>query len=715
MVLPFYFLLLAGFVAMGNQDDALTYRNDSIGLSLRLPSEAWKLSDQSQGSATVLVFSPEADLKTRCSILHLPKAVLPDGLVTREAQLKAVLGEKYARKSYGSAMLGVSKADRLEYAVGASRTFEYGLVREEFYLIFQLAAPGKTWDDEPARSQLEAIAASFELVATKTAKLPEPDRSTSAEVRARRSAAHRRKERDFEVHAHQLQVRIDPPARTLRATDRISITSRKDDLTDIELAYSLVTVERVEAPVSIQWETRDQENKDRSWNKMLHVRLTERLPRGGELELTVHVSCADFFEAVDQQLVAEVAVVGQVREASSFSSHVAYYPIDEVNDAAVDVTFWVPTGYTAVGGGEAMPTEPSDDWSRFRYRMDGRRPRALPGGFAVGKYISSAGRSDGGMELTVHGFVGEEDAVAQRVQVAIEAANVFEQMMGLLPWKSVRIAHVRPERKETGVSLPGLILISDRFFGNFAAVDLSDGQLDRPEAAGLLVVVDELAHQWNFYATPLPNELAEGVSTFTNALFVEHRHGREAYRKNIASLREAYWVTTQIGRDVAIADPAIYETDAYRGIAFCKTAVVLDMLRTLLGDEAFFRGWHKVFGSPVSEGDGYDILQRSFGDASGKDLRWFFDLWFMQAGHPRLALQHSREEGELVITISQVQPGAPYRLQSELLVIGQDAETIRHPIQVSDTVTTVRLACGFAVKEIQFDPDELLLCRRESP
>ena len=52
----------------------------------------------------------------------------------------------------------------------------------------------------------------------------------------------------------------------------------------------------------------------------------------------------------------------------------------------------------------------------------------------------------------------------QRLKVAVESADIFEKMMGPLPWKDVRFVHVTPVRKETGVSLPGLILISDMFF-----------------------------------------------------------------------------------------------------------------------------------------------------------------------------------------------------------------------------------------------------------
>ena len=41
-----------------------------------------------------------------------------------------------------------------------------------------------------------------------------------------------------------------------------------------------------------------------------------------------------------------------MRERSSYSSHVVYYPVDADNDAAVDIRLTVPSGYTGLTGGK---------------------------------------------------------------------------------------------------------------------------------------------------------------------------------------------------------------------------------------------------------------------------------------------------------------------------------------------------------------------------
>ncbi len=700
-------LALALFIPSIPGEEEKIYNNPELGISFRLPGENWKLTDQSQGVAKVLIFSPKADLSTRCTVLYLPAMLLPEDLITREKQIKDILGEKYRRISYGKDTLGGKEANRLEYATQLTTTIEYGLKDKAFYLVFQLSAPDAAWQNQSIRKELEGIKASFRFTGEARLEPVAVDASTPAEVKARRLEAGRKETPKFELTRHELAVQIDPAAHSLKARDRITIRSGKDGLSRIELYYTVVTVDRVEPASRVTWETHDPGDKGGAGS--LEISFRKPLHEGEEILLIVDTSSQDYIQHVEGGLVQEIAVVGQVREDCCFSSHILYYPLDQVNDAAMEISFTVPLGYTAVTGGSLMETRQEKDQAFFRYKTELRKPRALPFGFAVGRYVRLEAKSGSGLPLAVYGYPGEEKRIQQRLDVAVEAADLFEKMMGPLPFEGVRFVHVTPVKKEMGVSLPGLILISDMYFSDIEAVDISDGNLNRRDALSLLIVTDELSHQWNFYAVPLPNELAEGVSTFTNALFVEHRHGHDAYRKAIAFCRNAYQVSVKLNKDAAIADPRIYQTQAYRGIAFCKVPVVLDMLRTELGDEVFFAAWRKAFQHFDEKEDGYEILERSFSEVSGRDLTRFFDQWFFTPGCPEIAVAFSREGKDLAITIRQVQKGAPYYLTGDLLIRGKKGETFRRSVTLSEAETTLNLECGFEVDSVVFDPEALLL------
>lgn len=701
-----FILIYAGHLVLAYSFEEKAYTNDEIGISLRLPNDKWVLIDQSQGAVKVLIFSPKEDMSTRCCVLYFPAGAMPEGVLTRESHLKPMLGELYNRVAYEKDMLGGKEADRLDYAVKGNLTKEYGLRDGDFYLIFQLSAPDGDWESEEMGRKLEAIKESFAFTGEANIKEPTTDLKTPAQVRElRRSLKDEVEEQDFEVERHVLAVKIDPPKQTLRASDRITVRSKRDGLNDIVLYFTLVSVQGVEPSDRVTWKTKT----GPQGTSELRIEFERPLNAGETMQLEIGTGSDDFFQTVDQTLVQEIAVLGQVREHSCYSSHVVYYPIDERNDAAMEMAFTVPEGYTAVTGGEPMGEETAGGWTTVRYGTEVRVPRALPFGFAVGRFIEAGGVSPSGLPITVYGYPGEETLVRQRLDVALEAAGLFEKMMGPLPFEAVRIAHVTPEKKEMGVSLPGLILASDGFFHDFKEIDLSDGNLERKDAMDLLLIVDELNHQWNFYASPLPNELAEGVSTFANILFVEHRHGKEAYRNGIQYCRRAYLMISKMDRDVAIADPAIYETTSYRGIAFCKVPAVLDMLRTRLGDETFFKAWRNLFLKYKGGKDGYEVMEAIFSLVSGEDLTAFFDQWFYRAGYPRIQKKLYQHRGRWAVELRQKQQGPVFPIEMDLLILGKAGEELRKKIPLPEKRTIVYLDCDFDVDQVVLDPDGLLL------
>jgi aminopeptidase N len=366
-----------------------------------------------------------------------------------------------------------------------------------------------------------------------------------------------------------------------------------------------------------------------------------------------------------------------------------------------------------VTGGRLVMTTQHDGETSYHYAFHARRPRLLPFGFAVAEYVLVEGKSKLGLPLVVYGYPGEEKLIEQRLKLAVESANLFEKMMGPLPFDVVRFAHVTPVKKEMGVSLPGLILISDGFFRDFENVDLSNGRPEGKGALSLLVVADELSHQWNFYSVPLPNELAEGVSTFTNALLVEQRHGQEAYRKMINYCANAYKASAASAQDTAIADPDIYKTLAYRGIAFCKVPVVLDMLRQELGDDLFFSGWRTAFQDFNRDEDGYKILEHAFTKVSGKDLTWFFDQWFFQSGCPEIDVEYSQTNNELQVVLRQRQKQQPYKLNGEVLIRGEGNGKVRKNVTLEGRETRFTFDPPFRVRSVIWDPGGRILAADE--
>jgi hypothetical protein len=700
-------------VALGTQPQTgKPWSDETLGLSLSLPDDSWQPRDASQGGGKTVQFSSLQAPGLRFMILAIPASAAPEGLLTREAQLKAG-NTSYQRIAYqdgagaNAARVAGEPAELLEYRrTGVSRML--GQRRGDVYLIFEIGATPELWEQPATRRTLEGIVNSLEVKGPVRLTLAEADLSTPAEVRSRRSAASATAARDVELIKHTIRAEIDPLTQSLRVTDRMRVRATKANVRAIVLGTAVVKVDSVTEPAGAKWNGAPLGQE--------HFRLTIDLERplkeGEEQELVVQLSSRDFMLSLSQQQVAEISVLGQVRDRSSWSSHVRWYPIDTANDAAVDITFVVPEGYTAVTGGRLISAESRAGKREFHYASDIRKPRLLPFGFAVARYVSSKGQSSGGLPIEIYGYPGEEKLIEQRLKLAIECAELFEKMMGKLPFEAVRAAHVTPVAKEMLVSLPGLILLSDAYYDDFADVDISNLNPSSRASMNVIGLADEMSHQWNAYKIPLPNELAEGVSTFTNALVMEKRYGVAAYRNFIRYCANTYLNGVITDKDVAPADPAIYKTPAYRVIAFCKNAVVLDMLRTEVGDETFFAGWRRVFDDYDTSRDGFDIVRDVFSRTTGADKRWFFDQWFFQSGSPYIATEHAIEGDSVAITLRQLQKQQPFRLNSEVAIRGFSGEVIREKVMIDGRETRLKVKAAFPVRDVVFDPDDRLLLRR---
>lgn len=510
----------------------------------------------------------------------------------------------------------------------------------------------------------------------------------------------------IEVARHQIDARIDPDEHRLSVEDTITLIARQEGAQEIHLYTTLVTVNAVESALPLTWETRALPAANQ-----LTISFKDALPVGEPREVIVRTSSTEFFEGTDQQLVAEIGVVGQIRPRSSWSSHVVWYPIDQRNDAAMDITLDVPDAMTGVTGGTPSGCTRSDGRARYRYVEDFRTPRILPFGFAVADYVTAEVVSEGGVHFHVFGYRGEEALIQQRVEVLAECARAFERALGPLPWSHVHFVHVTPESKETGVSLPGMILVSDAYFPDLDGVDGSSGDLSDPSVLGLLVVADELSHQWNIYASGFPNELGEGISTYTNALFLEIRHGKDAYDRTLRYCRDAWVKSAGKATEYAIANMAVYTNARYRPVVFCKTPVVFDALRRHLGDAVFFDGLRRSFAIRDTATDGFARLEQGFSDAAEQDLRPFFDQWFFRAGFPTVEVSHRDEDGAVVVMLRQVQDEAPYTLDVEVALSFADGTTDTHEVVLREREETLRVTVDRKVTAVTLGPQGLLPAR----
>ena len=292
--------------------------------------------------------------------------------------------------------------------------------------------------------------------------------------------------------------------------------------------------------------------------------------------------------------------------------------VDRPDDrATLQLSLTLPTGMDAVAPGELVSRSPAaPGLETWRWREDRPYPSYLYG-FAAGRYARA--ELAGGASLAVL-YSGE---TPERVQA------MFADTARMVSFYEAKAGMTLPERRYTQV------LVNQNGDQEDASLSMIEkGSIESiltdPQADGM--VAHELAHQWwgNLVTCSDWKELwlNEGMAGFMTAAYQEQRWGRAAYDREIAVAQRAWDNAKKAGMDEPLSWAGAYSTlRDKRRIAYGKSMVFLDALRSELGDEMFWRGVRRYTQANAGRSVTAANFQKAFEAASGRDLSMTFKTW----------------------------------------------------------------------------------------
>ena len=170
----------------------------------------------------------------------------------------------------------------------------------------------------------------------------------------------------------------------------------------------------------------------------------------------------------------------------------------------------------------------------------------------------------------------------------------------------------------------------------------------------------ELAHQWWGQAVGYRNYheqwLSEGLAQYFAALYAQHQRGDETFGDMLRQMRR--WAAANIDEGpIALGYRLGHirgNPQVFRAVLYDKTAVVLHMLRRLIGDDAFFRGLRTFYADARFRKVGTNDFQAAMERESGRALDRFFEQWFRGASLPRVKFTYRVEGPTVVLRADQV-------------------------------------------------------------
>ncbi|MAD51937.1 MAG: hypothetical protein CMF79_05100 [Candidatus Marinimicrobia bacterium] len=201
------------------------------------------------------------------------------------------------------------------------------------------------------------------------------------------------------------------------------------------------------------------------------------------------------------------------------------------------------------------------------------------------------------------------------------------------------------------------------------------------------LVAHELAHQW--YGDYLTTRnwanvwLNEGFATYLDLLWTEHETGPElAEYERLGNLSATVWADRSYRRPTV--QPYYYNSiELFDSNIYAKGSIILNMIRRILDDDAFFRGLKYYTRTNAANNVETTDLKKAFEVTTGKNLAWFFDQWVYKPGIPEItaSYRYNRRSKLVSLTLKQTQDVESASLfKLPMTVVIDDGNIHRHEI-----------------------------------
>ena len=280
--------------------------------------------------------------------------------------------------------------------------------------------------------------------------------------------------------------------------------------------------------------------------------------------------------------------------------------------------------------------------------------------------------------------------------------GLFSHLIGPFPYE--KLAHVQSSTRYGGMENASEIFYAD---GAFRRGTMNDD-----------LIAHETAHQWFGDAVTerqWPHVwLSEGFATYFAALWDQAARGDSAFRTRMRAIRE-----TILRDSVSVTRRPVIDTietvlmRLLNRNSYEKGGFVLHMLRTQVGDSAFFRALRAYYAEHRNSTALTDDLQAAMERTSGQKLDWFFNQWLRRPGYPELDARwrYDRQTHEAVIDVRQTARfgtfGAPLLIGVVDSLGGEHRAML--PLTADTDLHSIRIESPTMPSAVLLDPNVTLL------
>ena len=327
--------------------------------------------------------------------------------------------------------------------------------------------------------------------------------------------------------------------------------------------------------------------------------------------------------------------------------------------ATITFNITAPAGNEVVANGRPGKVETTANGQRTWTFTEGAPIPPYCMIIAVGQFARLEPSERALTPLSYYVPLSDRDLAIKGFSPTIPSLEFFSKTIAPYPYE--KLAMIVGATRFGGMENSSAIIFTSNLFNRAPATANISKAYGIP-IGNMNLIAHEIAHQW--FGDSVTEStwsdlwLSEGFATYFAGLFLQRYESEEAFQKYLNDAAASVFRYEKETRTpifdretedlLSLLNPNNYQ----------KGAWVLHMLRSNLGDEAFFRGIRAYYEKHKNATASTEDLRAALERSSRQNLQPFFTRWVYESGHPQYELTWEwLEQRELRLVLKQLQPG----------------------------------------------------------